>query len=80
MPRAMAQSPAALQGWMSLLALLEALAKGLLAKKLGLPAGEGPARRQNRRSATGAITSSPHGDLWPVNQLERHQQLEITFA
>lgn len=32
MPRAMAQSPAALQGWMS---LLEALAKGLLTKKLG---------------------------------------------
>jgi len=32
MPRAMAQSPAALEGWMS---LLEALAKGLLTKKLG---------------------------------------------
>lgn len=31
MPSAMAQSPAALQGWM---ALLEALAKGLLSKKL----------------------------------------------
>jgi AhpD family alkylhydroperoxidase len=31
MPRAMAQSPAALKGWMS---LLEALAKGLLSKKL----------------------------------------------
>jgi AhpD family alkylhydroperoxidase len=31
MPRAMAQSPAALEGWMS---LLEALAKGLLSKKL----------------------------------------------
>jgi len=31
MPRAMAQSPAALEGWMS---LLEALAKGLLGKKL----------------------------------------------
>ena len=31
MPRAMAQSPAALEGWMSLLA---ALAKGLLSKKL----------------------------------------------
>lgn len=30
--RALAQSPAALQGWMS---LLEALAKGLLTKKLG---------------------------------------------
>jgi hypothetical protein len=36
MPRAMAQSPAALEAWMS---LLEALAKGLLTKKLGLPAG-----------------------------------------
>ena len=77
MPRAMAQSPAALQGWMS---LLEALAKGLLTKKLGASRRKGAARRQNRRSATGAITSSPHGDLWPVNQLERHQQLEITFA
>ena len=32
LPRAMAQSPAAVQGWMS---LLEALAKGLLTKKLG---------------------------------------------
>jgi AhpD family alkylhydroperoxidase len=31
MPRAMAQSPAALEGWMF---LLEALAKGLLSKKL----------------------------------------------
>ena len=36
MPGAMAQSPSALEGWMS---LLEALAKGLLTKKLGLPAG-----------------------------------------
>ena len=32
MPGAMAQSPSALEGWMS---LLEALAKGLLTKKLG---------------------------------------------
>lgn len=47
MPRAMAQSPAALQGWMS---LLEALAKGLLTKKLGASRREGKARRQNRRS------------------------------